>query len=256
MKKLLVALLVLWGVAQPLWAEQMSDETKRAQIHTELGAGYFGMGKIGIALEELTTAIKADSKYAPAYNMLGLLHMELREFDKAEEYFKRSLSLDSNNSEAHNNYGWFLCQRNREDEAIGHFMSALKNPLYATPEKAYFNAGECSLKKGDDKGAEDFFLRATKFQPVPGQALLRMAEINFRNANYNEAQRYLESFMKEVGATRESLWLGARIAHRLGNRDAEERYGAQLRTHFPDSREALAYRNGQFDEAATGEGRK
>lgn len=256
MNKLLVTLLVLWGVAQPLWADDMSDETKRAQIHTELGAGYFGMGKLGIALEELTIAIKADSKYAPAYNMLGLLYMELREFDKAGENFKRSLSLDSNSSEAHNNYGWFLCQRNREDEAIGHFMSALKNPLYATPEKAYLNAGECSLKKGDDKGAEEFFLRALKFQPAPAQALWHMANLNFRNANYSEAQRYLDSFTKEGGQTRESLWLGARIAHRIGNRDAEERYGAQLRTHFPDSREALAYRNGQFDEAATAEGRK
>lgn len=256
MKKLLVTLLVLWGVAQPLWAEEMSDETKRAQIHTELGAGYFGMGKLGIALEELKTAIKADSKYAPAYNMLGLLHMELREFDKAEEYFKRSLSLDSSNSEAHNNYGWFLCQRNREDDAIGHFMSALKNPLYATPEKAYLNAGECSLKKGDDKGAEEFFLRAIKFQPAPAQALWRMAELNFRRANYNEAQRYLDSFIKTGGQTRESMWLEARIAHRLGNREAEEKYGAQLRTHFPDSREAQAYRKGQFDEAVTDEGRK
>lgn len=256
MKKLLVTLLVLWSVAQPVWAEQMSEETKRAQIHTELGAGYFGMGKLGVALEELNTAIKADSKYAPAYNILGLVHMELREFDKAEEYFKRSLSLDPNNSEAHNNYGWFLCQRNREDDAIGHFMSALKNPLYATPEKAYLNAGECSLKKGDDKGAEDFFLRALKFQPVPGQALWHMAEINFRRGNYNEAQSYLDAFTKTVGQTRESLWLGARMAHRLGNRDAEESYGVQLRRHFPDSREALAYRNRQFDEVVTGEGRK
>jgi type IV pilus assembly protein PilF len=256
MKNLLVILLVLWSVVRPVWAEQVSDETKRAQIHTDLGAGYFGMGKLGIALEELNTAIKADSNYAPAYNMLGLLYMELREFDKAGDYFKRSLSLDPNNSEAHNNYGWFLCQRNHEDEAIGHFMSALKNPLYATPEKAYLNAGECSLKKGDDKGAEEFFLRALKFQPAPAQALWHMAELNFRRANYDEAQRHLDAFMKAGGATRESLWLGARIAHRLGNRNAEESYGARLRTHFPDSREAQAYRNGQFDEAATGEGRK
>lgn len=257
MKKLLVMLLALWNMAQPLWAEEISSEARRAQIHTELGAGYFGIGKLGVALQELNTAIEADSKYAPAYNMLGLLYMELREFDKAEEYFKRSLNLDPDNSEAHNNYGWFLCQRNREDEALKHFMSALKNPLYVTPEKAYLNAGECSLKKKDDKGAEEFFLRTLKLQPTMGQALWRMAEINFRNGNYNEAQRYLDSFMNGGrGATRESLWLGARIAHRLGNRAGEDKYGTQLRAHFPDSLEAQAYRNGQFDGVVSGEGRK
>lgn len=256
MKKLLVMLAVLLSVAHPVWAEQQSEETKRAQIHTDLGAGYFGMGKLGIALEELNTAIKADSKYAPAYNMLGLLYMELREFDKAGENFKRSLSLDPDNSEAHNNYGWFLCQRGREDEAIGHFMSALKNPLYPTPEKAYLNAGECSWKKGNEKDAEEFFLRALKFRPGLGQALWHMADLNFRHGNYVEAQRYLDAFMKGTGQTRESLWLAVRIAHRLGNRDAEGNHGAQLKLRFPDSREAQAYRNGQFDESATVEGRK
>lgn len=247
MKKLLVLVLVLWGVIQPVWAEQMSEQRKRAQVHTDLGAAYFSMGKLGVALEELKTAIDNDSKYAPAYNILGLIYMDLREFDKAEEYFQRSLDIDSNNSEAHNNYGWFLCQRNRVDEAIGYFMRALKNPLYATPEKAYLNAGECSLKKGDEKNAEDFFLRAIKFQPAPPKAFWNLAEISFRRGDYNDAQRYLEVFMKMSVPSREALWLGARIAHRLGKRDAEANYGLQLRKNYPDSLETQAFRNGQFD---------
>ncbi|MBZ0104202.1 MAG: type IV pilus biogenesis/stability protein PilW [Sulfuricella denitrificans] len=249
-------MLFVWAcMVFPALAEQQSDDTKRAKIHTELGAGYFGMGKLGVALEELNIAIRSDSRYAPAHNILGLIYMELREYDKADESFRRSLSIDDTNSDAHNNYGWFLCQRNRVDEAIGHFMSALKNPLYTTPEKAYLNAGQCSLKKGDDQGAEEFFLRAIKFQPSPPQALFYLSDIQFRRARYNDAQFYLEQLMKS-GPTPEGLWLGARIAHRLGNRDAEANYGLQLRKHFPDSREAIAYRNGQFDSAVSTEGRK
>lgn len=256
MKKLLAMVLMVCACAAlPARAGEQPDETKRAKIHTELGAGYFGMGKLGIALDELNVAIKADSRYAPAYNILGLVYMELREYDKADENFRRSLSLDSTSSDTHNNFGWFLCQRGRVDEAIDHFMSALKNPLYTTPEKAYLNAGQCSLKKGDDQGAEDFFLRAIKFQPAPPQALYFLADIQFRRARYTDAQFYLEQQMKS-GPTPEGLWLGARIAHRLGNRDAEANYGLQLRKRFPDSREAIAYRNGQFDNAATAEGRQ
>lgn len=256
MKKLLAIMLVAWAfMALPVLAEQLSDDTKRAKIHTELGAGYFGLGKLGVALEELNTAIRSDSKYAPAHNILGLIYMELREFDKADESFQRSLSIDGSNSDTHNNYGWFLCQRNRVDEAIGHFMSALKNPLYTTPEKAYLNAGQCSLKKGDDQGAEDFFLRAIKFQPVPPQALFYLSDIQFRRAKYNDAQFYLEQYLKN-GPAADGLWLGARIAHRLGKRDAEANYGLQLRKYFPDSREAIAYRNGQFDNAGAAEGRQ
>lgn len=256
MKKLLVIMLMAWTCAAlPVLAQSQSAETKRAQIHTELGAGYYGMGKIGVALEELNTAIRSDSKYAPAHNILGLVYMELREYDKADESFKRSLSIDPNSSDTHNNYGWFLCQRNRVDEAIEHFMSALKNPLYSTPEKAYLNAGQCSLKKGDDQAAEDYFLRAIKFQPASPQALFHLADIQFRRGKYNDAQFYLEHYLKS-GPTPEGLWLGARIAHRIGNRDAEANYGLQLRKNFPDSREAIAYRNGQFDNKGAAEGRQ
>ena len=44
---------------------------ERARIHTELGAGYYEIGKLGIALQELNEAIEADPKYAPAYNTLA-----------------------------------------------------------------------------------------------------------------------------------------------------------------------------------------
>lgn len=255
MKKLLVmVVMALMLDSVPSLAERVSEETKRAQIHTELGAGYFGLGKLGVALEELNVAIRSDSKYAPAHNILGLVYMELREFEKADESFQRSLSIDPGNSDAHNNYGWFLCQRNRMDDAISHFMSAVKNPLYSTPEKAYLNAGQCSLKKGDDQAAEDFFLRAIKFQPVPAQALYYLAEIQYRRNKYTDAQFYLEQSMKE-GISPEGLWLGARIANRVGNRDALANYGLQLRKNFPESREAIAFRNGQFDNTGAAEGR-
>lgn len=247
----LLTVLVLAGACliQPAGAEQ-SDSTRRAQIHTELGSGYYGLGKLGIALDELNEALKSDSKYAPAYNILGLVYMEMRDDAKAEENFRRSLDIDAANPEAHNNYGWFLCLRDRADEAIGHFMTALRNPLYATPEIAYLNAGLCSLKKGDQRNGEEFLLRAIKFPNVPPQALFQLAELNLRRGAYGDAQFYLERYLKATPASPEGLWLGARIAHRYGKRDLEASYGAQLKSKFPDSREALAYRNGEFDSVA------
>jgi type IV pilus assembly protein PilF len=256
MKSLLLAMVVAWAAwIQPVLAEQ-SDDTRRAQIHTQLGSGYLGMGKIGIALNELNIALSSDSKYAPAYNVLGLAYMEMRDDVKAEENFKRSLELDATNSEANNNYGWFLCQRQRMDEAIDRFMIALKNPLYATPEIAYLNAGLCYLKKGDEARAEDFLLRSTKSQTVPQQALFQLSELYLRRGSFLDAQFYLEHYLKVAGPTAEGLWLATRIAHRFGKREMENSYGWQLKSKFPDSREALAFRNNMFDEATKVEGAK
>ncbi|MDP2155524.1 MAG: type IV pilus biogenesis/stability protein PilW [Sulfuricella sp.] len=228
-------------------AEEQTEARQRAQVHTDLGAAYFSSGQLGVALEELNVAIRADSGFAPAYNMLGLVYMTLRENDKAEENFRRSLSLSSADSDTNNNYGWFLCQRGKIDDSIRYFMAALKNPLYATPEKSYLNAGICARKKNDDVEAEEFLLKAIRLQPRQPQALFHLADINFKRGNYGESRKFINQFSQIAAPTPESLWLGIRIERRLGNRSDEASYGLQLRKTFPDSPEAQALRSGKYE---------
>jgi type IV pilus assembly protein PilF len=228
-------------------AEPLSNSQARAQVHTELAAAYYSRGQLGVALEELKDAVKSDSHYAPAYNMLGLVYMELREFPQAEENFQRAFSLDNADPEIHNNYGWFLCQRGRTDEAIKHFLAALKNPLYTTPEKSYLNAGVCSLNKNDEQSAEDFFLKALKLRPQEPQALYYLSELAYKRADFFEAKNYLARLLQAAPPGSDVLWLALRIERKLGNRDAEVNYGLQLRKNFPDSRETQALRSGQYE---------
>lgn len=247
-----IALLLLLSVAAAFWqsgvfAAEQSQAQSRAQIHTELGAAYFSRGQLGVALEELKEAIKSDSRYAPGYNILGLVYMELREFAQAEENFQRALDLDAGNPDIHNNYGWFLCQRERIDEAVKHFYAALKNPLYSTPEKSYLNAGLCTLKKNDEQGATEFFLKAFKLRPQQPQAAYYLGELAYKRKDYSDAKRYLTSLRQAAPASVETLWLGVRVERKLGNRDAEASYSQQLQRNFPDSPEAQALRNGNYE---------
>lgn len=212
----------------------------RAKIHTELGAQYYGAGQIGVALDEFTTALADEKRYVPANYMMGLVYMELKEDAKAEQYFKRALELDSENSEAHNNYGWFLCQRGKIEESIKQFMTALKNPLYETPDKPYVNAGICSLKRQDDKSAEEFFLKALKLRPNQPQALLALADIYYRANDLPNARAQVLSFMKTQQPTPEALWLGVRIERKLGEKNDQQSYAQMLRQRFPLSKEAQA----------------
>lgn len=226
-------------------AEDQTDARQRAQVHTELGAAYFSRGQLGVALDELNTALKADSSYSPAYGVLGLVYMTLREDAKADENFRRALSLDSADSDTNNNYGWFLCQHGKVDASIGYFMAALKNPLYATPDKPYLNAGICLRKKNDDKEAEEYFLKSLKLQPQQPQALFHLADIYYKRGNYSEARNYISRLSRIATPSAESLWLGVRIERRLGDRNAEASYGLQLRKMFPDSPEAQILRSGK-----------
>ena len=222
------------------------DAQASARIHTELAALYYEKLQYGVALDELKIALSMDSRYAPAYGVRGLVHMSLFEDKKAEEDFERSLNLDSTDSGTRNNYGWFLCQRGREKDAMAQFMEAVKNPLYATPEKAYLNAGMCAKKYGKINEAEAFLKKALFFQPKMTEALLGMAELSFAKADYAGAKSYFLRLSRngaELSAG--DLLLAARVERKLGDRNAEASYKLQLRKRFPDSRETQLMLSGE-----------
>jgi type IV pilus assembly protein PilF len=214
-----------------------SQRLEAARAHTELGAAYYGAGQLGIALEELTLASQIHPGYAPAYYMLGLVHMDLKEDKEAEAAFRRALALDPASSEAHNNYGWFLCQRGRIDEALREFTTALKNPRYETPEKAYVNAGICARKGNDEVAAVGYFEQALKIQPAHPLALYHLADIHFQRGDLATAKSLLLRYMKSNPPIANVLWLGVRVERRLGDREAEASYADMLRKRFPEAPE-------------------
>ncbi len=195
-----------------------------------------------MALEELNIAVAADKTYAPAFNALGLVHMDLKEDDQAEKYFRQAIKIDPSNSETKNNYGMFLCQRGRQKEGIRQLLDALKNPLYATPDVAYKNAGLCARKAGDTKSAEEYFLKALKLNPNQPQALYNLAEINYQRDDYAAAKQYMSRYFTVTeNAGPEALWLAARIERKIGDRTALANYGLQLRRRYPSAPETKAF---------------
>jgi type IV pilus assembly protein PilF len=220
----------------------------RAQVHTDLAANYFLRGQHAVALQELALALKSDAGYAPAFNMLGVVHGELREDARAEENFRRAIERSPQFSEAHNNFGAFLCQRKRMKEAGEHFEAALANPLYASPEKALTNAGACSLEAGDLATAEMYYQRAVKRAPSHATAQLGLAEVHYRLGRFLAARVLLKQLTELAEVSPQALWLGVRVERRLGDRAAEANYDAQLRRRYPDSMQTQWLITSQYDQ--------
>jgi type IV pilus assembly protein PilF len=236
----------LKAVSAPTTGDESADRL-RARIHTELAANYFDIGNVAVALEEVKEALSADPNFGPAHNVAGLIYSQLKEDRRAEESFQRALSINSTDPDAHHNYGMFLCQRKQEKEAIRHFMLAVRNPLYPTPDRSYINAGVCARRGGDAAGAAEFFLLALKVRPNQPQALYQMADLSYARGDYGESKDYLNRLMQAAASTAEALWLGVRVERRLGDRNSEASYALQLRNKFPNSREARALIAGQYE---------
>lgn len=229
-------------------SEPQDDNRSRAKVHTELGATYYLRGQYAVALQELHEAVQSDANYAPAYNVLGLVHGELREDSQADANFRRALAIQANFSEAHNNYGLFLCLRKRVPEARGHFEQALSDPLYGSPEKALSNAGACSLDAGDLTAAESYFKRAHLRAPRHASALLGLAEIDYRQGRLLAARARLLKLAEMGGLDAQALWLGVRIERQFGNQDALGNYAAQLRQRYPSAMQTQWMLLGQYEQ--------
>ena len=224
-----------------------TDELSRARVHTELAAGYLELGNYAVALQEAGEALKADPNFAAAFSVLGLVYMELRDDRAAEANFQRALRINPQDSDINNNFGWFLCQRKREQESIKYFLAALRNPLYQTPDKSWVNAGICTRQTGDIAGADDYFQKALKVRPGQPQALLQLADMAYRRKSYPEAKSYLTRISRDVESTPELLWLSLRVERAVGDRNAEQSLAFQLRKNFPESREARALAAGLYE---------
>jgi len=238
---------------EPELSQSRSDITEsgegrnRARANTELAALYYERGNLGVALEVLRTATSADSSYAPAHGMLGLVYMDLRENQLAQQSFERALRSAPNDADINHNYGWFLCQTGKEAESTRYFLQAIRNPLYQTPWKSYSAAGQCALQKDNLKDAADFFGRALKLDPDEPNSLLKLAGIQYRNGDLAEARRLIVRYGRVVEPSAEGLWLSVRIERKVGDKTAENSYANQLRRRFPASREFQQMQRGEYD---------
>lgn len=146
--------------------------------------------------------------------------------------------MNSSDASTLNNYGQFLCQNSRFDEAEATFMKAAQNPLYQTPEIALANAGTCAMAQNKLDVAESHLRNALDKNPRIAVALIQMAQISYKNASYLSARAYLQRYLEVSTHTAKSLWLGINIETELGDKDALASYKLLLKNKFPNSKEA------------------
>jgi type IV pilus assembly protein PilF len=226
----------------PVKQQEVSPQ-RRAELHTDLAAGYYERGQMDVALNELNEAVKLEPNNAKAYNIYGLVYTVLGENAKAEQNFRRALTLAPQDSETRQNWGWYLCTHERVKESIPEFEQAVSNPLYKTPEIPLINGGRCSMMIGDAKAAEGFFQRALAVAPGNEPAAYGLALLAFRAGRYDDARRWMKA-IRQTNLPPEALYLGMCVERKLGDRQAETSYTAQLRNRYPDSAEAKALARG------------
>ena len=224
-------------------------ETRRGRVRLELATAYYSRGQLTTALDEVKMALSADPKLVSALNLRGLIYSGLGDDPLAEESFRRALYLDPKDADTIHNYGWYMCQRRRYDEAEGMFDRALAVRSYNNGQRTLVTKGTCQARAGNLEQAELTLIKAYEMDISSVMASLSLADLLYKRGQYERARFYVRRMNSNADiAGPQSLWLGARIENKLGNPSGAQLLGKQLRDRFPKTSEALASETGRFDD--------
>ena len=214
-----------------------TKDEKASNINTELGLGYLQQNNLELANEKLLKALKQNPKNVKANYVYAVLQDRLKQDEVAEYHYKKATNLDPKNSEAANNFGAFLCRKDREKESEKYFLRALDNPLYKTPEYAYTNAAVCLLRIEQVEDAKEYLGKALAAKSDFGPALLAMGELLFNESEFAQAKPYLDRYHLVSRPSAKSLWLEIRTSLYLDSQVDVSELGQQLEEDFSDSPE-------------------
>jgi type IV pilus assembly protein PilF len=114
--------------------------------------------------------------------------------------------------------------------------------------KSLMAEGLCQMRAGMPAQAQATLERAYQLDAGNPVTAYNLAFLLLQSGENSRAQFYIRRLNNSELANAESLWLGIRIEHRLGNNQSVQQLGDQLKKRFALSRQAIAYDKGVFNE--------
>ena len=232
------------------------DPEKAVKVRTQLAAEYIKSGDLDSAKRTLDQALEMNSRDSAANMMMGILLQQEGSkvsMDKADAYFKRAISADPKNAQARNNYGTYLYQIERYNDAIEQLNVAATTLGYDQRYKAFENVGRIYLKLGDMPNAEKSFKQALQVNRDSYISMLELSEIFYLKQQTAAATQLYEQFVRGVGQKNQgarALWIGIRNARANSDTMGMQALVNQLRALFPESPEYQRYLQLQYSTEA------
>jgi len=230
-------------------ASDQTNADRLSNTRMELAGAYLGRGQPTDALDQVKQALQAKPDNPAAYGLRGLIYAALGDNEKADESFRRSMQLAPHDADLVHNYGWYLCQQRRFDEADAEFTRAIAEPTYRSAARTMLVQGICQARAGKPQDAERTLSRAYELDPANPTIAVNLSEVLYRNGQYERARFYIRRVNAVPDQSNaQTLWLAARIERRAGNLQALQDFTRQLRDRFPQSPEAALLEQGRFDD--------
>lgn len=219
-----------------------SSSNEIAMTRISLGLGYLKMGNTTQAKLNLEKAKRFSPNLVQVHTAFAHYYDTVGEPQLATQSFEKALSIKSDDADALNNYGVFLCKNDQIDKAEQQFLKAIAVPSYLLVAQSYENLALCQLKADNFDKAERYLEKAIQHSPTRASSLMNMMRVKYAKADYKEAEFNLKRYEKATRRfTPEALAIATKIYQQQNNHSIARNYGAMLVKMFPASYEGKQY---------------
>lgn len=160
---------------------------------SKIGDDYSQQGLLERAIVFYKRAIKINPENAGAYNNLGTVLLQKKNYKEAKMNFEKAVRLNSRFAQAYNNLGTILTQEGDLKGAIEQFKQALT--IRHNFSEAQYNLGNVFLKRGLLKQAKSCYEEIIKTDPEFAEAYNGLGNILLMEGSLDEAMEYYRKFL-------------------------------------------------------------
>ncbi|EWH12346.1 type IV pilus biogenesis/stability protein PilW [Catenovulum agarivorans DS-2] len=218
--------------------EKQSTPVEAAKNRIALGLTYLKKGNAAQAKFNLDKALGFAPDLPEAHYSLAYYYQVVGEIEKADAAYKRVVSLDRKNGDALNNYGAFLCQQGKYQQAKEHFLQAVAIDSYIRVAQTYENLGLCLYDSGEEKyrdEVEKYLISALGYNARLPKSLSTLVELNLANNNLQAAYGYVKKLELLQQNNPATIYRAYQLAEQLGDHKGASSYARRLFIDFPKS---------------------
>jgi type IV pilus assembly protein PilF len=230
--------------------ERPTDNKQIARTRLSLGLNYLQRGETSQARFNLEKARELAPEMPEVDNALAYYYQQVGEFEQAEDAYRDALRKDHNNADTYNNFGAFLCQINKFDEAEELLLAAVKRPGYIRVADSYENLAFCALGRKDFEKYQQYLEQALRHNGVKHSIVYNLSVLNYAKGDLEKA-RIWQKRLQELGqVSPEATLLRYMIAYQLDDKTEQQTTEKFMLSVYPTAPETAWMLSADFSASA------
>ena len=218
-------------------SDRTFDNIEAARTRISLGLNYLRRGDTSQAKYNLERARSFAPNSAEVHSALAYYYQSVGENKQAEEYFRLAIQKDANYADAYNNYGAFLCQLERYDEAEQLLLKAISRPGYIRVAESYENLALCQLQQNNFSKAKGYLNSSTSHNTTRITSLTMSAGLSYAMGDNRGAKALLDRIQRLGRVSARTVLLSYLIAEKNGDQETLRNAEQLLLTLYTDTPE-------------------